>query len=78
MPKPGDWGDYIDVTGYLFLGEGARSAYQPDEKLAAFLAAGPPPVYLGEPALPCKGYVSSGNLRKTDMGCCRLWQPDGG
>jgi len=34
----------VDVVGYFFLDD---SEYDPDPKLAAFLAAGPPPVYIG-------------------------------
>lgn len=45
IPKPPDWGDNIQVTGYWFL-ESAQ-AYQPPERLAAFLNSGPPPVYIG-------------------------------
>ena len=48
MPKPDDWDEYINVTGYFFLNEGVRGSYQPPKELADFLAAGPPPVYLGE------------------------------
>lgn len=51
MPKPEDWGPELDVVGYLFLHEGKRSSYQPPPSLAAFLAAGPPPVYIGTPLL---------------------------
>ena len=45
LPKPADWSANIHVTGYWFLP--AREAYRPDEQLQAFLAAGPPPVYVG-------------------------------
>ena len=48
VPKPDDWDEYINVTGYFFLNEGVRGSYQPPKELADFLAAGPPPVYLGE------------------------------
>ena len=45
VPIPPDWGPWLHVTGYWF---GARDpAYQPPAELAAFLAAGPPPVYIG-------------------------------
>ena len=47
MPKPNDWDDYINVTGYFFLNEGARGSYKPPKELEDFLANGPPPVYLG-------------------------------
>jgi len=44
IPKPADWMQHIDITGFLFL---PNDAYQPDPKLAAFLADGPPPMYIG-------------------------------
>jgi sterol 3beta-glucosyltransferase len=44
-PRPPDWPSNHCVTGYWFLG--APETYQPDERLAAFLASGPPPVYVG-------------------------------
>lgn len=47
MPKPCDWDDHIDVTGYFFLNESTRSDYQPPPELEKFLAAGPSPVYIG-------------------------------
>lgn len=40
LPKPADWGAYIDVCGYFTLFEGRRTSYQPPQKLADFLAAG--------------------------------------
>jgi UDP:flavonoid glycosyltransferase YjiC (YdhE family) len=45
IPKPADWGPHINVTGFSFLPQ--ASSYQPAEDLAAFLKAGPPPVYIG-------------------------------
>jgi hypothetical protein len=45
IPKPKDWGDYISISGFYFLS--LASNYQPDADLADFLAAGPPPVYIG-------------------------------
>ena len=48
VPKPSDWDEYINVTGYFFLNEGVRASYKPPKELADFLAAGPPPVYLGK------------------------------
>jgi UDP:flavonoid glycosyltransferase YjiC (YdhE family) len=45
IPKPKDWSSYINVSGFFFLN--LASSYQPDEALADFLAAGPPPVYIG-------------------------------
>ncbi|KAG5931259.1 hypothetical protein E4U60_006317 [Claviceps pazoutovae] len=45
IPKPNDWGVHIDVSGFCFLD--LASSYIPDPDLAAFLEAGPPPVYIG-------------------------------
>ncbi|KAG8957043.1 hypothetical protein FRC00_004550 [Tulasnella sp. 408] len=45
IPKPKDWMNHIDVVGFYFL-EGAKS-FKPDKDLEDFLAAGPPPVYIG-------------------------------
>jgi len=45
IPKPNDWGNHIDIAGFYFLN--LASSYTPDPELAAFLAAGPPPVYIG-------------------------------
>lgn len=43
-PPPADWSNGGPITGYWFL---AANGWQPPAALAAFLAAGPPPVYLG-------------------------------
>ncbi|POR35790.1 Sterol 3-beta-glucosyltransferase UGT80B1 [Tolypocladium paradoxum] len=45
IPKPNDWGKNIDISGFYFLN--LASSYTPDTDLAAFLEAGPPPVYIG-------------------------------
>ncbi|KAI9324470.1 hypothetical protein DFJ73DRAFT_802443 [Zopfochytrium polystomum] len=60
IPKPADWGAHIggsaaemvplsqslsDITGFIFLD--LASAYTPPQDLVDFLAAGPPPVYIG-------------------------------
>ncbi|TVY80303.1 Sterol 3-beta-glucosyltransferase UGT80B1 [Lachnellula suecica] len=45
IPKPKDWGPHISLSGFYFLS--LASNYQPDSDLAEFLAAGPPPVYIG-------------------------------
>lgn len=43
--SPADWGEHVRVTGFWFLDDGA--GWRPPPGLAAFLAAGPPPVYVG-------------------------------
>lgn len=45
IPKPVDWGNYIDISGFFFLN--LSTNYTPPKDLADFLAAGPPPVYIG-------------------------------
>ncbi|KAG6102447.1 hypothetical protein E4U31_003357 [Claviceps sp. LM219 group G6] len=45
IPKPNDWPVHIDISGFCFLD--LASSYIPDPDLAAFLEAGPPPVYIG-------------------------------
>lgn len=44
LPKPRDWSDAVFVDGFWFLDE---NDYAPPPPLAEFLAAGPPPVYVG-------------------------------
>jgi sterol 3beta-glucosyltransferase len=45
LPKPTDWGDSVHITGFWFLP--APKMWQPPAELVAFLAAGPPPIYIG-------------------------------
>ena len=45
VPRPPDWPERFSVTGYWWPPRDARFA--PDGDLAAFLAAGDPPVYVG-------------------------------
>jgi UDP:flavonoid glycosyltransferase YjiC (YdhE family) len=45
IPKPADWGNHINISGFYFLD--LASNYQPAPDLKAFLDAGPPPVYIG-------------------------------
>lgn len=45
VPIPADWGPHVTATGFWFLER--QNAWQPSADLAAFLAAGPPPVYVG-------------------------------
>ncbi len=50
VPKPGDWTARDHITGYWFLPR--DDAWQPPADLAAFLSAGPPPVYVGFGSMP--------------------------
>ncbi|KAK7755331.1 hypothetical protein SLS62_002557 [Diatrype stigma] len=45
IPKPEDWGDEIDVSGFVFLD--LASSFTPPKELANFLNAGEMPVYIG-------------------------------
>lgn len=45
IPKPHDWGDHIDITGFVFLD--LASNFTPPDPLAKFLSAGEKPVYIG-------------------------------
>jgi len=45
VPRPTDWPATVQMTGYWFLD--AAPDWQPPEALVQFLAAGPPPVYIG-------------------------------
>lgn len=45
IPKPNDWNPEISISGFYFLN--LASSYTPEPDLAAFLADGPPPVYIG-------------------------------
>lgn len=45
VPVPDDWPPHVTATGYWFLE--AEAAWEPPADLAAFLDAGPPPVYVG-------------------------------
>ncbi|PBP25882.1 UDP-Glycosyltransferase/glycogen phosphorylase [Diplocarpon rosae] len=45
IPKPKDWGQHISISGFYFLS--LASSYTPEPELAAYLAAGPSPVYIG-------------------------------
>lgn len=45
IPKPKDWGNHINISGFYFLS--LASNYTPPPDLKEFLDAGPPPVYIG-------------------------------
>jgi sterol 3beta-glucosyltransferase len=44
IPKPKDWMQNIDITGFLFL---SSPDYQPESDLRMFLESGPTPIYVG-------------------------------
>ncbi|KAH8889273.1 UDP-Glycosyltransferase/glycogen phosphorylase [Thozetella sp. PMI_491] len=45
VPKPKDWGNEIDVSGFVFLE--LASSFTPPDSLAEFLDSGEMPVYIG-------------------------------
>lgn len=45
IPKPNDWGNTIDISGFYFLN--LASSFTPDPSLTDFLDSGPPPIYIG-------------------------------
>lgn len=45
VPKPADWGDEIDICGFVFLD--LASSFTPPDPLARFLKAGEMPIYIG-------------------------------
>jgi sterol 3beta-glucosyltransferase len=45
LPRPADWGDWLQVTGHWFLDE--QTEWQPPDELVRFLDSGKPPVYIG-------------------------------
>ncbi|KAG9011901.1 hypothetical protein FRB94_007337 [Tulasnella sp. JGI-2019a] len=52
IPKPHDWKNTIDISGFYFLD--LATDYRPPPDLEAFLAAGPPPIYIGFGSVPVK------------------------
>jgi sterol 3beta-glucosyltransferase len=49
LPRPGDWGETVAVTGYWFLDS---PEWTPDAELQAFLGDGEKPVYVGFGSMP--------------------------
>jgi UDP:flavonoid glycosyltransferase YjiC (YdhE family) len=45
VPKPRDWLNHIDISGFFFLDLAAN--YTPPDELTQFLNAGDPPIYIG-------------------------------
>lgn len=45
IPKPPDWGNHINITGFSFLK--LANSYTPPLDLTTFLEKGPPPIYIG-------------------------------
>eukprot|EP00798_Chlamydomonas_sp_ICE-L_P006650 gene6650-3309_t len=47
VERPAEWGPHIEICGFSQLDIHAATGYKPDKELVAFLAAGPPPIYIG-------------------------------
>ena len=60
IPPPADWGADVHVTGYWFLDPAAD--WTPAPALADFLAAGPPPVYVGFGSMSSRNPEATANL----------------
>lgn len=45
VPKPGDWGPEIDITGFVFMD--LAKDFEPPQNLVDFLEAGDAPIYIG-------------------------------
>ncbi|MEU8344638.1 glycosyltransferase [Spirillospora sp. NPDC048832] len=64
VPRPADWGPEVHLTGYWFLDE---PAWEPPAELAEFLAAGPPPVYVGFGSMVPKDAAMTGLIVRTAL-----------
>jgi len=60
LPKPADWGEAIQVTGYWFLP--AATDWTPPPALVDFLQAGPTPVYIGFGSMVSRQPEATANL----------------
>mmetsp|Transcript_39814 Transcript_39814/g.88504 ORF Transcript_39814/g.88504 Transcript_39814/m.88504 type:complete len:1166 (+) Transcript_39814:378-3875(+) len=47
VDRPSDWPTYCEVVGFINVELNKLTNYKPPKELADFLAAGPPPVYIG-------------------------------
>ncbi len=50
IPRPDDWGEREEITGYWYLDQ--ETDWGPPAGLSQFLDAGPPPVYIGFGSMP--------------------------
>jgi sterol 3beta-glucosyltransferase len=51
--RPDDWGDWVGISGYWF--QQPAATWTPSPALVDFLAAGPPPVYVGFGSMASRG-----------------------
>ncbi|HEX4019709.1 MAG TPA: glycosyltransferase [Acidobacteriaceae bacterium] len=61
VPPPADWPEWAHITGYWFPEPDPE--WQPPQELADFLAAGPPPVYIGFGSMASKANGSAPEAR---------------
>ena len=61
LPRPNDWPETAVVTGYWFL-DRVNDPWQPPKELEEFLAAGPPPVYVGFGSIAGKDPAQTGSM----------------
>mmetsp|Transcript_183 Transcript_183/g.516 ORF Transcript_183/g.516 Transcript_183/m.516 type:complete len:829 (+) Transcript_183:137-2623(+) len=47
VPRPSEWGEEVDVCGFLFPSSKEADSYEPDQDLMDFLCDGEPPIYIG-------------------------------
>ncbi|RAY11265.1 glycosyltransferase [Actinomadura craniellae] len=60
VPRPADWPSYVHMHGYWFLD--AAPGWTPPAELESFLAAGPPPVYVGFGSMVPKDPAATGEM----------------
>ena len=60
IPRPADWPEHALMTGYWRLPP--IRDFQPDPELSAFIAAGPPPVYVGFGSMPTSDPAGTGRM----------------
>lgn len=67
LPRPGDWDDNQQVTGYWFLEP--PPGWEPPADLLHFLEAGPPPVYIGFGSMPSRKPEETAELALQGLAC---------
>ncbi len=59
VPRPPDWDEHINMTGYWFP---ENKQWQPSSELSDFLEAGKPPVFIGFGSMPIKDPQRTTNI----------------
>lgn len=60
LPKPTDWPDHVEVTGFWF--RDTPTSWQPPDDLVRFIKAGPPPIYAGFGSMVMKDPAATVNM----------------